>query len=253
MKKNTIAIILAAGEGTRMHSNGINKTALDFNNKPMICYAVDAVANSCGKIIIVIGAYANTVKEALKNYNNIDFVVQEERLGTGHAVQVAIKYLIDNDYIFDNVIVGYGDHMMFYKPSVISNFVNQHHSRNSKISLLTTEAEDPNSLAWGRIIRDINGDIKEIVEHKDATIEQKRVKEVNPGFYCFDFEFLVNNIFNLDNKNISHEYYLTDMVDIAFSKNIRPVGIKVSFKDVGVGVNSRDQLENSQKLYQQVN
>lgn len=249
---NNIGIILAAGEGKRMNSNGKNKTALEFNNKPIIVYAVEVLEKTCDKIIVVIGAYAETVKHALKDNPKIIYAIQKERKGTGHAVQIALQKMQKMNLKAKNVFVGYGDHMMFYTNVVINKMLDKHTDEHASITLLTSEYSDPNSLAWGRIIRNNNNEVIKIVEQKDATDEEREVKEVNPGFYCFNYDFLTDNINKLLPSPHTKELYLTDMIDIAFSKQEKVTAQKVPFENVGIGINNPEQLQKSQLLHKKI-
>lgn len=250
--KKTIGIILAAGEGKRMNSNGKNKTSLKFNDKPIIRYAVDALESSCHKIIVVVGAYADTVKQALSKNPKIIYAIQKERKGTGQAVQVAIKKMKELDLSAENILVGYGDHMMFYTNEIIEKMLEKNNYDKAAITLLTNDYPDPNFLAWGRIIRNNQGDVIKIVEQKDANEEEKKVKEVNPGFYCFNYAFAQNNICKLKPSLKTKELYLTDMVDIAISVGEKVTAQKVPFENVGIGINNPEQLKISQELHQRV-
>ena len=249
----TIAsIILAAGEGTRMKSNSINKTALKYNKKPMIQYAVEAVNDISDQIVIVVGAYANSVKQALKGQPDILYSTQRHRQGTGHATQIGLNALSKHAVQPDIILVGYGDHMMFYKPTIIQALIQEHLEQQSAITLLTTQHSNANELAWGRIIRDQQNMITKIVEQKDATDFEKKINEINPGFYCFDYQFLKHNIGQLTPSPVTGELYLTDMVDIGCSQGKKVCGHNVPFEYVGIGVNSPEQLQQSQLLHQQL-
>lgn len=241
----TLGIILAAGDGTRLNSKDINKTALNFSGKPMISFGVETMTKVCKKTIVVVGAYANTVKTALKDYQ-VDYAVQKERKGTGHAAKVAMQGVAQQ---YDNVLLGYGDHMMFYTEKVMQDLIAYHKKQSVAVTLLTTQHPDADKLAWGRIVRNVQGEVIKIVEQKDATEEERKITEINPAFYCFNFKFLEKYLPTIEPSKVTGEYYLTDMVEIAFKHHLGVAGLKVPFENVGIGVNTPEQLKQSQKLF----
>ena len=179
-----IGIILAAGKGKRMNSKNTNKTALQFNGKKLIDYGIDLLKDITSEIVLVVGAYAESVKKSVLD-KSVVFARQTKRLGTGHAVKCALRVIKTNP---DIVLLGYGDHMMFYSKELINKLIQLHKEKNAVVSLISTTVHDPTG--WGRIIRNADGFVDRIVEQKDASESEKKVKEVNAGFYCFDFKFL---------------------------------------------------------------
>jgi bifunctional UDP-N-acetylglucosamine pyrophosphorylase / glucosamine-1-phosphate N-acetyltransferase len=245
------AIILAGGNGTRIKSKEINKVALPFLGKPIVLYGVELFEKIASKTVVVIGAFEDSVKEALKD-KNIIYVRQEERLGTAHAVKVGISALKDSPDD-ELVLVGYGDHLMFYKEETIREFINHHLQNRAVVSFITTKYHDPNYLAWGRIERDSSGNVADIVEQKDATDEQRKIKEVNAGFYCFSLGFLRKHINMVEKSPVSGEYYITDLVKYAVKEKLKVSAVIVRFREVGIGINRQDELEESQKIYTEFN
>jgi bifunctional N-acetylglucosamine-1-phosphate-uridyltransferase/glucosamine-1-phosphate-acetyltransferase GlmU-like protein len=160
-------IILAGGKGTRLNSVDVNKVTLPFAGKPMIQYGVELLRPFVSELVVVIGAYAESVKEALKDYD-VTYAFQEEQKGTGHAVQVALPYLSSH---IANVLVGYGDHMMFYKPKTVEKLIQTHVEQHAAITVVTTQVENP--FAYGRVLRDEDNNVYGIVEEKAATPQQK--------------------------------------------------------------------------------
>ena len=243
-----IGIILAAGKGTRIKAKNANKVTLPFLNKPLILYSVELMEKIADKIMVVIGAFHQSVKEVLKN-KNVIYAYQKKRLGTAHAVKVAIdeiKRLKLNPKI---ALVGYGDHTMFYKEKDILRLIKLHQKENSVMTLITVEHNNEN-LHWGFIIRNSQGNIIDSVEYKDASFNIKqKVKELNAGFYCFDFNFLQKNIKKVPKSPVSGEYYLNSLITIAVKQNLKVSGLKIPFSKVGIGVNRWQELEESQKLY----
>lgn len=246
----TIGIILAAGKGTRLNCEKTNKTALKFENKPLICYGADLFAQTTDKTFVVVGAFSESVKQALADYQ-VEFVEQKKQLGTGHAVKVAVDYIKLLNLKPDTVLVGYADHMMFYPQKVVKDLIKLHQEKQAACSIITTKYHNPNKLAWGRILRDKNGLVKKIVEHKDASPKERKIKELNAGFYCFDWQFLAKNIDKIEKSSVTGEYYLPEMIKITNQYNLPVAAHMIRFRYVGIGINTKKQLKESQKIYQQ--
>lgn len=244
----TSAIILAAGKGTRINSNQHNKVTLSFAGKPMIVYGVELLSGIARPIVVVIGAFSESVRRALQK-NRVIYAHQRKRLGTGHAAAVGLQALPNGKN--SAVLIGYGDHLMFYKKENVKKLLALHQKEKAAVSLFTTKHPEPDSLAWGRIVRNEQGGISGIVEQKDATLDQRKIKELNTGFYCFDENFLRRNIKKLQKSPVSGEYYLTDMIKLAVQAGQKVSGLKIPFHVVGLGVNRREELEAGQKMYLQ--
>jgi len=246
------SIILAGGNGTRINSTMVNKVALPFMGKPMVLYGVELLEKLSDKVIVVIGAYADSVKEALKG-KNVGYAEQTERLGTAHAVKVAVESMATGNQNPSVVLVGYGDHLMFYKPETIEKMKRLHAEKNAAVTIITVRHSNPDQFAWGRIVRDSDGHVIDIIEQKDATEEERKIDEINPGFYCFDYAFLRDYIDKVEKSPVSGEYYLTDMIKIAVKNGLKVAGMEAPFNEVGIGVNSNDDLQKSSNLYKDVN
>jgi bifunctional UDP-N-acetylglucosamine pyrophosphorylase/glucosamine-1-phosphate N-acetyltransferase len=169
-------------------------------------------------------------------------------LGTGHALKVAVEDIQDRKIKPERIFVGYGDHMMFYKPSVITEMDKLHNKDRAAVTLVTVVHDDPNSLAWGRIIRNNVGTVEAIVEQNDATESQKEITELNAGFYCFDYQFLLRNINKLQKSPVTGEYYITDLIELAIKNKLPVVAHLVPFKLVGIGINTRAQLVDASEM-----
>ena len=250
MSEKVIGIILAAGKGTRMNSKIENKVAHLFLGKPIILYGVELFEKICDELIIVIGAFKQSIENIIKENNKIKFVYQKKRLGTGHAVQLALLELHDSPPSL--VLVGMGDHMMFYKEDTIRKLIQQHKDQKSVVSFISTKYHNPDALAWGRIERDKDGNVLDIVEQKDASAKQLKIKELNSAFYCFDYSFLKDNINKIKKSEVTGEYYLPDLIKIAIANKQKIHAMLVHFREIGVGINRQDELEYSQKLYKKV-
>ena len=246
-----IGIVLAGGKGTRLGLKDKNKNSLLFHGKPLVSYAVELYKKVCDHAVVVTGHQAKTV-ESLFPSQAVLFAYQAKRLGTGHAAKVAIKKIEKEKLNPEYVFIGYGDHMMFYTPELLSVLLDKIKTTHAAVGLLSTTYSDPNSLAWGRLIRGKGGMIEKIVEQKNATSEEKDVKLINPGFYCVRYDFAKFALGKLKKNSISKEYYLTDIVEIAIKNDEKVVDVEVPFKQVGIGINTSGELQNSEKLYREV-
>lgn len=242
-----IGIILAAGKGTRLHSKDRNKTALQLQGKPMVAYGLELFQQLVDEVVIVVGAFSDSVKAALGD-NQIIYVEQTEQKGTGHAVKVAVEEIEQQGLQPKHVLVGYGDHMMFYKTNTIRQMLETHEQRHAAVTLISVNFPHPNELAWGRIIRATDGSVEKIVEQKEATEDEKNVTEVNAGFYCFDFAFLQEAIKLLKPSTVTGEYYITDLIQIARLQSKEVCAFVVDFSEVGSGVNTAEQLEQTEHM-----
>ena len=242
------AILLAAGKGTRIKSKDRNKVTLPFLNKPLIVYGVDLMNGIADKTIVVVGAFHESVKEVLEGHDVV-FAYQHNQLGTAHAVKAGLLKIDDLSLNPESVIICYGDHTMFYKRETVQALLNKHENGDANLSLLTTHYPEPNRLAWGRIIRDKKDSVIAIVEQKDATEEQKKITEINPGFYVVRTNFLWKAVYRIDPSPVSGEYYITDLIKIAVEDGERINTMTVPFNEVGIGINKIEELEESQKIY----
>lgn len=240
-------IILAAGKGTRIKSKDRNKVTLPFLNKPLVTYGVELMSQVADKVVVVVGSFHESVKDVLKNYK-VTFANQKKRLGTAHATKVGLKFLIKLRPPPSLVLVGYGDHTMFYKKQNVQDLIALHRNKKAVMSLITVKYDNA-SLHWGFIIRDDKNKIVDSIEFKDASKIQKQIKELNAGFYCFDFMFLNDNITKVPKSLISGEYYINSLIKIAAGQGKYVAGLEIPFSQVGIGINRYSELEESQKLY----
>lgn len=237
---SVVAIILAAGKGTRMKS-AFPKVLHKVGGKPMIEHVVRAamIAGS-EKTIVVIGHGADVVREQLEN--KVEFVVQKPQLGTGHAVMQVEKFL---STFSGTVLVLCGDTPLL-DGAELAKFVECHKQSKASASVLTTVLDNP--FGYGRIIRDKNEDIMGIVEEKDATDVQKKLQEINTGIYCFECPDLFLTLKRLDNNNSQGEYYLTDVIKMFHQTGKRVRAIQTNDSDMVIGINSRKQLAEAEIL-----
>ncbi|MCG8484622.1 MAG: bifunctional UDP-N-acetylglucosamine diphosphorylase/glucosamine-1-phosphate N-acetyltransferase GlmU [Clostridia bacterium] len=228
------AVILAAGAGTRMKSK-IPKVLHQLCGHSMIDHVIRAVkASHINDIIVIIGSGADQVEKKLEK-SDVQFVLQKEQLGTGHAVQQA-KDKIPNQ---GNVIVLYGD-MPMLSSETIKAFMAFHETEKNDLSVLTAKVENP--YGYGRIVKNHKGEMIKIVEHKDADEEELLIDEINSGVYCFDAPFLKKHLHDIDNNNNQKEYYLPDLISIAVKNQYKLGTYQTLNSEELMGVNSRKQL-----------
>jgi bifunctional UDP-N-acetylglucosamine pyrophosphorylase / glucosamine-1-phosphate N-acetyltransferase len=248
-KKETIGIIiLAAGKGVRMQSE-LPKVLQRIKGKEMIKYLLESIKKSDikSKPVIVVGYGKEEVMKTLGD--NYDYVVQEKQLGTGHAVIVAQKTL-ENEA--DNIMVLYGDHPLI-SPETINLLKDTHIESGGKITMATFTVPDFKDWRtvfyknFSRIIRDENGNITRDVQFKDATDEEKKVRELNPCYFCFDAKWLWENLKKLNTDNAQKEYYLTDLVKMAMKEKNPIQSININPKEA-LGINSKEELEMLEKF-----
>jgi len=239
-------VVLAAGLGTRMNSD-LAKVLHEIDGKPMLYYVLNTLtAIKPERIILVVGHQAKKVIKTTNEFGiqNILYVNQKEQLGTAHAVMTGLEVyeIIDNQPEF--ILVIYGD-VPLVKTKTLNKLVNVHQNKKPVITMLTTSVEDPTD--YGRIIRDNDDFIINIVEENEANSEQKKIRQINPGFYCFETNFLRENIRSLSNDNQKGEFYLTDMIPYAAKMGKKIVGVDVqNFKEV-MGINTLEELKIAEK------
>ena len=238
----TAVIVLAAGKGTRMNSE-VPKPLTELNGQPIVQYLLDSIEESqvCDKPIIVVGNKAELVKKTLGP--NYTYVFQSEQLGTGHAVKVCKSELEGSA---DTVIVLFADHPLV-TTDTIKALVSLHENSGTVMSMATVtvpDFEDWRSpfYSYGRVLRNESGEFIGIVEKKDATDKELKIREVSPSFFCFNADWLFENIEALRNDNAQGEYYLGDLVEIA-SKQKLPVASMNIDPHVAMGINTREELE----------
>ncbi|NUM25595.1 MAG: NTP transferase domain-containing protein [Candidatus Buchananbacteria bacterium] len=241
-------IVLAGGLGKRMNSHDIPKALVPLHGRPMISYLLDAIkeADVCARPLIVVGKLADKVKSALGP--DYDYAFQAEQLGTGHAVMVSREQLQGSA---ENILVLYCDHPLV-SPQTIKNILDTHVREQEVLTMATTVV--PDFEGWrlpfydfGRVVRSDSGKIIGIVEKKDAAPEQLQIKEVNPSYFCFKADWLWTNLDLVRNHNTQQEYYLTDLVDIAFGQNHQIASVQIEPKEA-MGINSQEQLDLISKL-----
>jgi bifunctional UDP-N-acetylglucosamine pyrophosphorylase/glucosamine-1-phosphate N-acetyltransferase len=239
MTMNSVAaIILAAGKGTRMRSNRA-KVLHEIGGEPMITRAIRAVAVLKPEpIVIVVGHQAREVETAVK-IGSARFALQEPQRGTGDAVRCALAQL---PAVFaGEVLITYGD-MPAVKSSTLRTFLDAHRKTGAKLSFISVILKDPG--AYGRVIRDPSGNVDKITEFRDASADERAIKEINTGFYLVDCALLRSAIGELKPANAQGEYYLTDIVAIARARREKIEAWVANDAAEFAGINSREELAN---------
>jgi len=232
------AIILAGGEGKRMKSDK-PKTLSEVLGKPMLLWVMSALKKAGIDDVCVVKGYK---KECIDQYlSTLDFVVesvyQAERLGTGHAVMMAKDFLSNHD---GNVVILNGD-APFMSAETIKNSLEQHSNTGCAATVISAKVDDP--AGYGRIVRDENGNLKAIVEHKDADEETLKINEVNSGAYWFDCQLLLSVLGRIQNNNKAGEYYLPDTIKLLLSDGKTVGAYTAECSDAVLGANNPAQLE----------
>ena len=244
LDKKIKSIVLAAGKGTRMKSE-LPKVLHSIFNKPLLSYVLDAV-NATGFInesFVIVGHEAEKVESFVnKNYETAKCILQAPQLGTGDAVNKATPFLKDFD---GYVIVLCGDTPLITSET-LKDFIEFHDNNNADLTVMSAIFENPKG--FGRIVRDKNKKFIAIVEEKDATPEQKAVKEINAGIYCINWKKISSAFNNLQNNNAQGEYYLTDIVKWAVSKNLNVQSYILNNNEEIFGINSKVQLAEANKI-----
>lgn len=233
-------VILAAGQGTRMRS-ALPKVLHPVAGKPMLAHVIDT-ARGLGpsRIHVVIGHGADLVRERLQA-DDLNFVIQEQQLGTGHAVAQAAPFLSA-----DNVLILYGDVPLIEQPT-LERLMAQ--ATLQQLALLTVELDDPTG--YGRIIRGADGEVRAIVEQKDATPEQRTIREGNTGILAAPRQQLLGWLARLSNSNAQGEYYLTDVIAMAVGDGLRVATAQPQVAMETQGANDRLQLSELERFFQQ--
>lgn len=238
---NTTAIILAAGEGTRMKSK-VHKVLHTLCGRAMVDYPV-RIARELGveRPVVVVGHAADSVRAHLGD--TVDFAVQDKATGwgTGHAVMSAQAFIPDDGLVY----ILAGDMPLLRTPDLAR--MRDAVEAGAAGAMLTAIADDPTG--YGRVLRDDTGAVSAIVEHRDCTPEQRTVKEINASVYCFRAEALLSALPRIKNENNQHEYYLTDVVSILRADGERIEPVVVPMEDC-MGVNDLVQLSQAAKTMQ---
>ncbi len=234
-------IILAAGRGKRMKSE-LAKVLHSLCGRPMLAYSID-VAQQVGaeKIVVIVGHQGDRVRETFQNQGLI-FVEQLEQLGTGHAVLQAK----DIFHHYDDIILILCGDVPLLQVSTVRNLLNRHVLEGAVLTVLTTILADPTG--YGRMIKGTkDGHVVKIVEEKDATLDEKKIREINTGIYCVDSKFLFEAVATIGNDNMQKEYYLTDILEIACNKGLNVISVVAADSKEVMGINTQEDIERASK------
>ncbi len=243
MSRKLSAVILAAGQGTRMKSD-FPKVLHPVSGKPMLSHVVQlAKALGAVPVVPVIGHGADLVRAALQG-EDLVFALQAEQLGTGHALQCAEASLGGFD---GDLMLLCGD-VPLLRDATLQALLNHHRESSAAVTILTAQMADP--AGYGRIIRGTKG-VERIVEEKDASLEERRVSEINTGLYIFRTPEVFDYLRQLDNSNAQGEYYLTDIVAAACKAGERVEALLIEDAEEAMGINDRVQLARAGEIMRQ--
>jgi bifunctional UDP-N-acetylglucosamine pyrophosphorylase / glucosamine-1-phosphate N-acetyltransferase len=237
---NRYAVILAAGQGTRMKSK-LYKVLHPVCGKPMVQHVVDQINKLQIQVAVtIIGHGAEKVKAQLGDSSH--YALQEQQLGTAHAVIQAEEILAGKEGV---TIVVCGDTPLI-KAETMESLFKHHEELSAKATVLTASVEDPTG--YGRIIRNDNGLVEKIVEHKDASEAERAIKEINTGTYCFDNYTLFEALKNVSNDNIQGEYYLPDVIEILRKQGQIVTAFQTGEFEETIGINDRVALAEAERI-----
>lgn len=241
-------IIMAGGLGKRMNSD-LPKVLHKLNNIPLIIHILKTIIEiKPHKIFIIVGKYKEIIEKTIKEYiplniieENIIYVIQENPLGTGNAIQCCKKILTNYKNIINKICILSGD-VPLIKSNTILNLLNN----TKECNILTANIDEPHG--YGRIILDNSNNIKKIVEEKDCNLYEKQIKLINSGIYSFNINIIIEYIDLIDNNNSQNEYYLTQIFELLVKNNITiKYNIITNIIEI-TGINTQEQLKELEKI-----
>jgi UDP-N-acetylglucosamine pyrophosphorylase len=241
--RNFKTVIMAAGKGKRMLNAEIPKVMHKVNGKPLVDHVVDLALNLGGSpVIVIVGFKREMVMEHLTEVydSSVAFAIQAEQLGTGHAVMQA-EPLLEN---FDGDVLVLSGDVPLLTDKTMRNLIDSHHKTGAVMTVLTAKVDDPTG--YGRIIRLPDGSVDRIVEHKDASADEKKVDEINSGIYVFKRKELFDGLRHVTPENSQHEYYLTDVFGYFVHHGMRVSAVLAKHFDEIRGINTAEQLEEAE-------
>ncbi len=242
--KDLSAIVLAAGKGTRMKSD-LAKVLHTCLGRPLIDWVLDQAETAGAKHQVVVVGHQRESVMAATGGRGVDFAVQAEQLGTGHAVQMCKEAFVNRS---GHVIVLSGD-VPLLTAETLNRLQEVHNTQNRDATVLTAVFDDPTG--YGRVLRDADGSVLGIVEHKDASKDELAVKEINSGIYLFDIELLFKYIQRLDTDNAQAELYLTDVLRFLVDDGYSVGALATDDQAEIQGVNTVDQLAEVERCLQE--
>lgn len=237
--RETAAIILAAGQGSRMRS-ALNKVLHPLQGLEMLNHVVRSVRHAdLDRILVVIGYQGDKVRAVV---DDVTFVEQKEQLGTGHAVNQCLEELKN---FSGPILVTYGDTPLF-RPETFKKFMEYHQQSKGVATILTAKYGDPHG--YGRILRNSDNTILGVVEHRDASESQLKINEINTGTYCFDGQLLFHYLAQITPDNAQAEYYLPDVLPLMLADGHIIQGYVLEDAEESMGINDRVQLASAEAI-----
>ncbi|HEX5132012.1 MAG TPA: NTP transferase domain-containing protein [Candidatus Krumholzibacteria bacterium] len=229
-------VILAAGQGKRMNSD-LPKVLHAIGGRPMLLHVIDRVRRlSPARVVVVTGYQAERVETACRA-SGVEFARQDQQLGTGHAVMQTAPLLAS----FAGTVVVLNGDVPGLRSETVAAFIAHHRNSGSAATVLTAELDDPSG--YGRIVRDETGGLARIVEHRDATPDERAIREINSGLFCFEAAELFPALGRLTRGNSQNEYYLTDVIGLLHAEGRPVAAYRVDDPREVAGVNNPDELE----------
>lgn len=243
------AMLLAAGKGTRMGSD-LPKVCHPVGGRPMVCAVVDACLDAgCSRIVVVVGYKQELVRAALAEYGDtVEFAVQEEQLGTGHAVMCAEPAYDPGRRDGLDLFVLCGDGPLI-RPETLRTMLDAHRSNRAAGTLATSVIADP--AGYGRIVRDGSGRFVRIVEQKNASTEELGIREINPSYYCFDAGALFGALSRVQRNALTGEYYITDVFEGMLGEGRRVEVIDAVPPEDVLSINTPEHLAEVDRIFRQ--
>jgi UDP-N-acetylglucosamine pyrophosphorylase len=235
---------MAAGKGTRMNDTSRAKVMYEIEGKPLVQYVVElAIQLEAKRIVAIVGYQRETVMHFLKKtFPSIEFAIQDPQMGTGHAV-IQTEPMLRN--FSGEVLVLSGD-VPLLTEQTMNELAIHHHRTGAIATILSADFDDPTG--YGRIIKNADGSVNRIIEHRDATEQERQVKEINSGIYLFDAGKLYEGLLHITPHNAQNEYYLTDVFAYFWKHHLPVQAYKTSKIDEIHGINTIAQLERATRL-----
>ncbi len=241
-EQDLAVIILAAGKGTRME-NSLAKVLIPIAGKPTLKFVLDTAERlNPTRTVVVVGHQADRVQKIFSN-RDLEFVLQKEQLGTGHAARQAEQTLANFE---GQILVLCGD-MPLIKPETLESLLRRHREmEEAKCTVLTLKGKINND--FGRIIRDVDGSFLRIVEYREASAEEKNVDEFNSGVYCFDKRLFFKALYCIADNNTQKEYFLTDTLEYLVKNRYLVASLETEDADEIIGINTPHDLKRVEQL-----